>query len=205
MYSQYKRAPPQEFFGMRGKKYYELKRGPSGFTGVRGKKSYEGEYQNSIDFQAQLYHDLQNERERIANILENYMEEKDKRKPDGFVGLRGKKSVNNDDYFESEKRAPMGFQGVRGKKSEFPNFIRSEDKRVPVTGFFGMRGKKQPIVRKTQKLSAKNMKLFSFVFQGYQSSNFFGVRKKPYLPYTKFVGVRGKKVSSIAYRATTNN
>jgi hypothetical protein len=148
---------------MRGKKYYELKRGPSGFTGVRGKKNYEGDYQNSIDFQAQLYRDLQNERERIANILENYMEEKEKRKPDGFVGLRGKKSVNNEDYFKSEKRAPMGFQGVRGKKSEFPNFIRSEDKRVPVTGFFGMRGKKQPIVRKILTLSTTSLKLsFSF-------------------------------------------
>ena len=129
---------------MRGKKNYELKRGPSGFTGVRGKKSYD-DYQNGNDMQEQLFRDLQNEREKIASIVEDYMEEKEKRKPSGFVGLRGKKSVNNDDFFE--KRAPMGFQGVRGKKSEFPNFIRSEEKRVPVTGFFGMRGKKQPVVR----------------------------------------------------------
>lgn len=38
------------------------------------------------------------------------------------------------------------------------------------------------------------MKPFFIITQGYQSSsNFFGVRKKPYMPYGKFVGVRGKK------------
>lgn len=134
---------------MRGKKDYDYKRGPSGFQGVRGKKSYYDDL-SSDDFQAQLYQDLQREREKIASLVRGYVDdvdEKVKRKPSGFVGLRGKKSVNNDDYFESEKRAPVGFQGVRGKKSEFPNFIGSEDKRVPVTGFFGMRGKKQPFVR----------------------------------------------------------
>lgn len=143
-----KRAPSQAFFGMRGKKYYDNKRGPSGFLGVRGKKSdYDDQAAN--DLQAELYRDLQREREKIASLVRGYVgdyDEKVKRKPSGFVGLRGKKSVNNDDYFETEKRAPMGFQGVRGKKSEYPNFIGSEDKRVPVTGFFGMRGKKQPFV-----------------------------------------------------------
>jgi hypothetical protein len=133
-----KRSPSQAFFGMRGKKYYDNKRGPSGFLGVRGKKN------NHDDLQSELYQDLQNEREKIASLVRGYIEEKEKRKPSGFVGLRGKKSVDNDDYYEAEKRAPMGFQGVRGKKSEYPNFIGSDEKRVPVSGFFGMRGKKQP-------------------------------------------------------------
>lgn len=124
---------------MRGKKYDDSKRAPSGFLGVRGKKN---DYDD--EFQAELYRDLQNEREKIASLIKGYVE---KRKPSGFVGLRGKKSVNDEDYFEAEKRAPMGFQGVRGKKSEYPNFIGSDSKRVPVTGFFGMRGKKQPLVK----------------------------------------------------------
>lgn len=132
---------------MRGKKFYEPKRAPSGFLGMRGKKDDDDEYQgNDDDLQAQLYHELQLERERIADLLDDYNDEKEKRKPSGFVGMRGKKSVNNDDYFDAEKRVPMGFQGVRGKKSEYPNFIHTDEKRVPVTGFFGMRGKKQPFV-----------------------------------------------------------
>lgn len=130
---------------MRGKKEYDGKRAPSGFYGMRGKKSdYDDQTVN--DLQAELYQELQQERLRIASLLDNYMVDKDKRKPSGFVGLRGKKSVNNDDFYEYEKRAPMGFQGVRGKKSEFPNFIGDDEKRVPVAGFFGMRGKKQPFV-----------------------------------------------------------
>lgn len=133
-----KRAPSQAFFGMRGKKYFDLKRAPASFYGVRGKKDA------NDDLQAELYRDLQNERDKIANFVEDYMDEKDKRKPSGFVGLRGKKSVSNDDYLDYEKRAPMGFQGVRGKKSEHTNFIESSEKRAPVSGFFGMRGKKQP-------------------------------------------------------------
>lgn len=143
--SHLKRAPSQAFFGMRGKKYYDNKRAPSGFMGVRGKK-HNIEYQeNDDDLQAELFRDLQQEREKIAGLVKSYIEGKEKRKPSGFVGLRGKKSVSNEDYYEFEKRAPMGFQGVRGKKSEYPDFIGS-DKRVPVAGFFGMRGKKQPIV-----------------------------------------------------------
>lgn len=147
--SQPKRAPTQAFFGMRGKKFSDYKRAPSGFLGVRGKKD-DFEDQSDEDLQAELYRELLVERERIANLMEDMedyiVEDKDKRKPSGFVGLRGKKSVDNDDYYEYEKRAPMGFQGVRGKKSEFPNYIGFDEKRVPVTGFFGMRGKKQPFV-----------------------------------------------------------
>lgn len=141
-----KRAPSQAFFGMRGKKYLDGKRASASFYGVRGKKNNYDQDLSDDDLQAELYRDLQNERENIANLMEDYVDEKDKRRPSGFVGLRGKKSVSNDDYLDYEKRAPMGFQGVRGKKAEFPNFIGSDEKRVPVAGFFGMRGKKQPFV-----------------------------------------------------------
>lgn len=82
------------------------------------------------------------------------------RGPSGFLGVRGKKNYNYiesdsennidepsdymDEYYESQvKRKPQGFVGLRGKKSETPEFIK---KRVPVTGFFGMRGKKEPFV-----------------------------------------------------------
>ncbi|KAG5679984.1 hypothetical protein PVAND_009519 [Polypedilum vanderplanki] len=184
-YERQVRAPSSGFYGVRGKKYYydddddewmtenEFKRAPSGFVGMRGRR-YDYNYQPSFidndDYQAQLYHELQKEREMLAALIEDYYNaDRDKRKPVGFIGSRGKKSVNNDDYFDDEKRSPMGFTGVRGKKSEFPNFIRMDEKRVPVASFFGMRGKKQPV------------------------SNFFGVNKKPFFPYGKFVGVRGKK------------
>lgn len=134
---------------MRGKKFYDEKRAPSSFYGVRGKKD-DVEEGNNDNYD--LYTQLLNDRAKLEEFLDDYFEsrnfegEKVKRQPSGFVGMRGKKSVNNDDYFEYEKRAPMGFQGVRGKKSEFPDYIGSEDKRAPLGGFFGMRGKKQPFV-----------------------------------------------------------
>lgn len=137
--------------GMRGKKYFGFKRAPSGFMGMRGKKNYEEVDVNSIydeDLESELYQELMDERLLMSNLMEdNQMNEMEKRAPSGFMGMRGKKSISNNDYFESEsKRAPMGFHGVRGKKSQFENFLVTEDKRGPVTGFFGMRGKKQPNV-----------------------------------------------------------
>lgn len=142
---------PSGFMGMRGKKYFGFKRAPSGFMGMRGKKNYEEVDGNSIydeDLESELYQELMDERLLMSNLMEdNQMNEMEKRAPSGFMGMRGKKSISNNDYFESEsKRAPMGFQGVRGKKSQFENFLVTEDKRGPITGFFGMRGKKQPNV-----------------------------------------------------------
>lgn len=138
---------PSGFMGMRGKKYYGFKRAPSGFMGMRGKKNYKEDDGNSIydeDLESELYQKLMDERILLSNLMEDtQLNELEKRAPSGFMGMRGKKSVNNDDYFESNKRAPMGFQGVRGKKSQFENFLVPEDKRGSVTGFFGMRGKKQ--------------------------------------------------------------
>jgi hypothetical protein len=135
---------------MRGKKLYNdyYKRAPLGFSAMRGKKfSPDFEPNFSDDYQARLFHELQKEREMLANLMEDYYDDKEKRAPHGFSAMRGKKSVNNDDYFDDEKRSPMGFTGVRGKKSsEFPNFIGMEEKRVPIASFFGMRGKKQPVV-----------------------------------------------------------
>ena len=126
---------------MRGKK------NPSGFVGMRGKKfNYEYEPSFSDDYQAELFHQLQKEREMLINLMEEYNNnnnrdnEMTKRVPMGFAGVRGKKSVSNNDYFiDEEKRLPMGFAGVRGKKSEFAEYV---NKRVPVASFFGMRGKK---------------------------------------------------------------
>ncbi|KAL7035754.1 hypothetical protein ACKWTF_008544 [Chironomus riparius] len=160
------RAPSSGFYGVRGKKDYDddwfmneneiysqqmPKRAPYGFVGMRGRKRYDYNYRPSFvdndDFQAELYQELQKEREMLAALMEDYNDERDKRKPVGFIGSRGKKSIDNDDYFDmDEKRSPMGFTGVRGKKSEYSNFIGMSEKRVPVASFFGMRGKKQPVV-----------------------------------------------------------
>ncbi|GLV34461.1 Tachykinin [Carabus blaptoides fortunei] len=121
-----KRIPSAGFHGMRGKKLYDLpKRAPMGFMGMRGKKE-----------------------------LEYVGEDLDKRAPMGFMGMRGKKEyedeydtaaevalMNNDFYMD--KRAPMGFMGMRGKKEYTPGMME-EEKRAPMSGFFGMRGKKQP-------------------------------------------------------------
>lgn len=137
---------------MRGKKFYDDKRAPSGFYGMRGKKFYEDDESNDNDLQAELYRELLLERMKIANLLSDYELDTDyhkvaeKRRPSGFIGSRGKKSVNNEDYYDFEKRAPMGFQGVRGKKDEYSNFIGSDEKRAPLAGFFGTRGKKEPFV-----------------------------------------------------------
>ncbi|CAO1394505.1 unnamed protein product [Diamesa hyperborea] len=175
---------PSGFMGMRGKKYYGFKRAPSGFMGMRGKKSYEEVDGNSIydeDLESELYQELLNERLLMSHYTDdNQLNELEKRAPSGFMGMRGKKSVSNTDYFESDKRAPMGFQGVRGKKSQFENFLVTENKRGPVTGFFGTRGKKQP-----------------------NTSSYFGVRKKPYEFRGKFVGVRGKKAPDGSLKTLT--
>ena len=117
---------------------------------MRGRKRYDYNYRPSFvdndDFQAELYHELQKEREMLSALMEDYNDERDKRKPVGFIGSRGKKSIDNDDYFDmDEKRSPMGFTGVRGKKSEYSDFIGMGEKRVPIASFFGMRGKKQPV------------------------------------------------------------
>lgn len=131
---------------MRGKK------APSGFVGMRGKKfnfNYEPTF--SDEYQAELFHELQQEREALSNLMENYNnnyfddDDKDKRNSMGYPVTRGKKSAKFNDFYIDDKRAPMGFTGVRGKKSEFPGFINMEEKRVPVATFFGMRGKKQPV------------------------------------------------------------
>ena len=155
---------PSGFMGMRGKKYYGFKRAPSGFMGMRGKKNYEEVNGNSIydeDLESELYQELLNERLLMSHFTDdNQLNELEKRAPSGFMGMRGKKSVSNNDYFESDKRAPMGFQGVRGKKSQFENFLVTENKRGPVTGFFGMRGKKQPNVCYINTLFNRRIKSF---------------------------------------------
>lgn len=110
----YPKRAPSGFVGMRGKK------APSGFFGMRGKKyNYNYEPTFSDDYQAQLFRELQKEREMLASLMEDY-----------------------NGNFDMEKRVPMGFAGVRGKKSDFQEFV---EKRVPVASFFGMRGKKERV------------------------------------------------------------
>lgn len=102
------------------------KRAPSqGFMGMRGKKFFEDEIDTINDF---------------------------KRAPAaGFFGMRGKKWSDFDDFQSDQpKRAPMGFQGMRGKKDVSDVLSGSleglGEKRAPAPGFFGMRGKKHPMV-----------------------------------------------------------
>lgn len=99
--------------------------------------------------------------------------EYNKRAPSGFMGMRGKKDYDDEGDAFIDKRAPSGFMGMRGKK--LYEDMTEELKRAQMSGFFGVRGKKQP-----------------------SRSGFFGMRGKKY-PYEfrgKFVGVRGKKSSN---------
>lgn len=69
-------------------------------------------------------------------------QELNKRSPQGFLGMRGKKYSEND-FEHFFKRRPQFFVGVKGKKSllsqpEVPDIY----KRAPM-GFVGMRGKKE--------------------------------------------------------------
>lgn len=82
---------------------------------MRGKKyNYNYEPSFSDDYQAELFHQLQKEREMLANLMEDYNNNYDleKRRPEGFVGLRGKKSIGYDYFFDGVKRIPMGFAGA---------------------------------------------------------------------------------------------
>lgn len=67
-------------------------------------------------------------------------QEMEKRVPQGFVGMRGKKFEEPTEQFY--KRKPQFFVGVKGKKSIFELLEDPEEKRVPM-GFVGMRGKKE--------------------------------------------------------------
>lgn len=176
-----KRASPSGFMGMRGKKpyYYTqpwngiyqpdgLKRAPSGFFGMRGKRDWE-----TVDYGKTDFPTKNSIRLLCSIICFSCLDAYQKRAPSGFFGMRGKKP---DSY-----GGPVGFVGMRGKKyydqddvmsNGGDDFPMDADKRAP-SGFFGVRGKKQP-----------------------GRSGFFGMRGKKY-PYEfrgKFVGVRGKKM-----------
>ncbi|XP_045538070.1 tachykinins [Papilio machaon] len=64
----------------------------------------------------------------------------EKRVPQGFLGMRGKKYLDSEEIGEFYKRKPQFFVGVKGKK----NYAEPDiyDKRARM-GFFGMRGKKE--------------------------------------------------------------
>ncbi|XP_071052292.1 tachykinins [Onthophagus taurus] len=117
----YKRVP-SGFFGLRGKKYFDLpleetnKRIPTGFFGMRGKRYFDDE-----------------------DLDESY----NKRIPSGFWGMRGKRFYNL--IFDDIQRAPDSrFFGIRGKRQ--PNtksFFGMRGKKYDVRGkFVGVRGKK---------------------------------------------------------------
>ncbi|CAH2054877.1 unnamed protein product, partial [Iphiclides podalirius] len=67
-------------------------------------------------------------------------QEMDKRVPQGFLGMRGKKYLDSEEPEQFYKRKPQFFVGVKGKKSYDEEYI--DYKRTP-TGFVGMRGKKE--------------------------------------------------------------
>lgn len=101
-----------------------------------------------------------------------------KRKPQFFVGVKGKKNAYD---FESPelyfKRAPMGFMGMRGKKDLF-----FDDKRAPM-GFVGMRGKKD--------LYSEEEKRAPMGFVGMRGKkDMFSDEEKRAMG---FMGMRGKK------------
>ncbi|KAG6443522.1 tachykinins [Manduca sexta] len=69
-----------------------------------------------------------------------------KRLPQGFVGMRGKKYID-DSAEQFYKRKPQFFVGVKGKKT-FYDFMESPEnyfKRAPM-GFMGVRGKKEALI-----------------------------------------------------------
>ncbi|XP_065159244.1 tachykinins isoform X2 [Atheta coriaria] len=108
-----------------------------------------------------------------------------KRAPSGFTGVRGKKSITDSEYanveYPAEKRVSAGFFGDQQKP-----FDGWAEKRVPASGFLGVRGKKD----------SEND------FDKRAPSGFLGMRgKKEFDPYghlekrapSGFLGMRGKK------------
>jgi hypothetical protein len=124
----------------------------------------------------------------LAAVVLCAPEESPKRAPSGFLGVRGKKDtafVSDEAYNDVvEKRAPvMGFQGVRGKK---------DDKRGPSMGFHGMRGKKDA---DSQQEYLQDKRAPSVGFMGMRGDkhplefDYFDKRA----PSLGFQGMRGKK------------
>ncbi|KAM3960797.1 LOW QUALITY PROTEIN: tachykinin [Aphomia sociella] len=68
----------------------------------------------------------------------------DKRVPQGFLGMRGKKyeSESTEQFY---KRKPQFFVGVKGKKNFLDDLENYYYKRAPM-GFVGMRGKKESYI-----------------------------------------------------------
>lgn len=70
-------------------------------------------------------------------------QEMDKRVPQGFLGMRGKKYMESEEPEQFYKRKPQFFVGVKGKKSnDATEYNEVNYKRAPM-GFIGMRGKKE--------------------------------------------------------------
>lgn len=73
-------------------------------------------------------------------------QEMEKRVPQGFLGMRGKKDMEDELTEQFYKRKPQFFVGVKGKKSLHEILEAGEEfyKRAPM-GFMGMRGKKEAL------------------------------------------------------------
>lgn len=101
---------------------------PSGFTGVRGKKSISdsaySEPTQTVEEVNSGQAEIVNGRDATSNVISGPV--LDKRAPSGFMGMRGKKPIdewvaaNQPEYSMGYfKRAPSGFLGMRGKKENF--------------------------------------------------------------------------------------
>lgn len=140
-------------------------RAPKGFFGMRGKKDYDLQVQEKRALLG-IQQNLNGIRERTRFVEpqtdenEGYPSYLPKRAPSqAFFGMRGKKFGDYDlGGSLNDKRAPSGFMGMRGKKNsadlfddddvENPqvldyNSISINDKRAPSSySFMGVRGKK---------------------------------------------------------------
>ncbi|CAG4954833.1 unnamed protein product [Parnassius apollo] len=69
-------------------------------------------------------------------------QEMEKRVPQGFVGMRGKKYLDSRETEQFYKRKPQFFVGVKGKKNYDSSEYQESSKQVPME-FVGMQGKKE--------------------------------------------------------------
>ncbi|XP_068619690.1 tachykinins [Battus philenor] len=78
----------------------------------------------------------------VALVYAVAAQDMDKRAPQGFLGMRGKKYLESGESEQLYKRKPQFFVGVKGKKSYDFEYPEGYFKRAPM-GFLGMRGKKE--------------------------------------------------------------
>ncbi|PNF34728.1 hypothetical protein B7P43_G05492 [Cryptotermes secundus] len=165
-----KRAP-MGFMGMRGKKdptdfdYFDKRAPPLGFQGMRGKKAQWEEDPDVLMGPPSVgFHGIGGKKEREGL---------------GLMQLLGKDvDLVGDDYPQV-----LSDEDIWGDEEEVLGNSEDLNKRVPASGFFGMRGKKVP-----------NAGFFGMRGKKGPSVGFFAMRGKK-VPSTGFMGMRGKKES----------